>query len=185
MSKKWTEDEALMKSLSVNLLDALAVFPKQMLRLDALVREFDMPISHIQILTVLREGEVSIGALSERMGIAKPNITPLVDALCERDLAMRIRCMQDRRVVKVRIADDGTEMLEKIQASIARQVESWSVAMNRSEAKELNAALQTLLRLGKVEKTKLSVSSTQMVQEEKLNEENEPEAESDGEQTEA
>ena len=149
MAKKWTEDAEILNSMATNLLDALAVFPKQLIHLDQLVREFEMPLSHIQILVVLAGGDLSIGSLSEKMGIAKPNITPLVDTLCRKQLVERIRSEVDRRVVNVHLTAEGVKLLDRVRESVSRQVTEWSIPLSRSEAKELNAALASLLRLCK------------------------------------
>ncbi len=147
MAKKWTEDPELLNGMAANLLDMLAVFPKQMMHLDRLVREYGMPLSHIQILVVLSKGDLSIGSLSEKMGIAKPNITPLVDTLCEKKLAERIRSEEDRRVGNVHLMQGGMELLEQIRASVAKQVAEWTMPLSRSEAKEMNGAFVSILRL--------------------------------------
>lgn len=180
MAKKWTEDTELLNGMAANLLDMLAVFPKQMMHLDRLVREFGMPLSHIQILVVLSQGDLSIGSLSEKMGIAKPNITPLVDTLCEKKLAERIRSEEDRRVVNVHLMAGGAEMLEQIRASVAKQVTEWTLPMSRSEAKEMNAAFASILRL-----TAPGRGSEEKLPEEKQLEEKQPEEKQPEEKAEA
>ena len=81
MPKKWNEDAVLVGSVAENLFELLPVFPKRLVHTDALVRDHQMPFSHIQILVMLSGEDLSIGQISDRLGIAKPNITPLVDAL--------------------------------------------------------------------------------------------------------
>lgn len=147
MAKKWNEDAELVESMAGSLLESLAVFPKQLVHVDTLVRQFGMPLSHIQIMVTLVNGELSIGTLSEKMGIAKPNITPLVDALCEKGLVERVRSNSDRRIVNVNITEAGKALLREVQAVIATQVCEWPVQFSRSEAKELNAALASINRL--------------------------------------
>ena len=56
-----------------------------------------MPFSHIQIICLLSDGAMSIGEISMSLGIAKPNITPLLDALNERGVLERCRSEKDRR----------------------------------------------------------------------------------------
>ena len=61
MAKNWTADQALVSAISQNLYDALPLLPKRLVRVEAITREFGMPFSHIQILCMLTDREMSIG----------------------------------------------------------------------------------------------------------------------------
>ena len=147
MPKKWSDDTALVGSLAGNLMEALPLFPKRLVHVDALVREHQMPYSHIQILVLLSSGVLSIGEISDRLGIAKPNITPLVDSLHQGEMVERVRDEHDRRIVNVRLLPKGEEKLEAIRASILEQVSDWRGQFSRSEMKELNTALASMIRI--------------------------------------
>lgn len=147
MPKKWNEDMALVNSVASNLFEALPLFPKRMIHVDELVREHQMPFSHIQILVMLSGGDLSIGQMSERLGIAKPNITPLVDALRDNGLVERIRSEHDRRIVNVHLLPAGEEKLQGIREDIAAQVAQWKGNFSRSEIKELNNAFASIIRI--------------------------------------
>ena len=81
MAKKASADPILVDSITEKLLAAFPVFPKKLLKTDILQQTHDMPASQIQILILLRDGSMSVGDLSRRLGIAKPNITPLINSL--------------------------------------------------------------------------------------------------------
>lgn len=147
MQKKRATDTALVASLTTSLMDALPVFPKQLLNVDTLQRTHHMPLSHIQILQMLHGEDMSIGEISQRLGIAKPNITPLVDALCDQGLTERIRDGLDRRVVNVHLLPEGEARLEAIQQTLSLTVEQWAEKLSRSELREMNNALASILRI--------------------------------------
>ncbi len=147
MPKKWNEDTALVSSVAGNLFDLLPLFPKRVIHVDELVRVHQMPFSHIQILIMLSQGPMSIGQISDRLGIAKPNITPLVDSLRDDGLVERVRSEQDRRIVNVHLLPEGEKRLEAIREDIAKQVTEWRESLSRSEAKELNNALGSIVRI--------------------------------------
>lgn len=147
MPKKWTDDAALVEQVACNIVETLPLFPKRIVRMDALTREQSMPLSHILILISLRREELSIGALSDRLGIAKPNITPLVDSLCSNGLVERVRDGADRRVVNVRLTEDGLERVRQMEEGVARQVRAWTTSFSRSEMKELSNALASLSKI--------------------------------------
>lgn len=147
MPKKWTDDAALVEQVACNIVETLPLFPKRIVRIDALTREQSMPLSHIQILISLRKEALSIGEFSDRLGIAKPNITPLVDSLCGAGLVERVRNGADRRVVNVRLTDAGLERVAQLEECVARQVRAWPTNFSRSEMKELSGALASLSRI--------------------------------------
>lgn len=158
MAKHWTDDAALVDAISQNLFDALPLLPKRLVRVDAITREFGMPFSHIQILCMLCDREMTIGDIGTSLGIAKPNITPLLDALRERGVLDRCRSEKDRRIVNVRLLPEGQALAKKLRASLADQVADWPEGFSLSDVKRLNNALAYLIeasrRLAEVERAK-------------------------------
>lgn len=148
MAKHWTDDQNLVEAISGNLYQALPLLPKRLVRVDALTREFAMPFSHIQIICLLSEGEMSIGEISVSLGIAKPNITPLLDALAERGVLERCRSEKDRRIVNVRLLPEGQELAVQLRAGICTQVMAWPRSFSHSDIKRLNNALAYLIEVG-------------------------------------
>lgn len=150
MAKNWTEDGMLVDAITGNLFEALPLLPKRLVRVDAITRKFDMPFSHVQILCMLSEGSMTIGDISRSLGIAKPNITPLLDNLAERDLLERVRSTKDRRIVNVELLPAGVQMAADIKAAIAEQVAEWPETIGSNDAKKLNNALACLINIGKL-----------------------------------
>ncbi len=150
MAKVWTEDSMLVDAITGNLFEALPLLPKRLVRVDAITRQFNMPFSHVQILCMLSSGSMTIGEISRNLGIAKPNITPLLDNLAERGLLARVRGNKDRRIVNVALLPEGEEMAERIRQAIAAQVVEWPESIGTSDAKRLNNALATLISMGRL-----------------------------------
>ncbi len=147
MAKHWTEDTALVASISKNLYDALPRLPKRLVRVEAITREFGMPFSHVQIVCMLADREMTIGEISTSLGIAKPNITPLLDALSERGVLERCRSERDRRIVNVRLLPAGRALARSLLDSVAGQVEEWPSSFSLSDMKRLNNALAYLIEV--------------------------------------
>jgi len=148
MAKHWTDDQNLVEAISGNLYQALPLLPKRLVRVDALTREYGMPFSHIQIICLLSDGAMSIGEISMSLGIAKPNITPLLDALNERGVLERCRSEKDRRIVNVRLLPEGQELADRLRTSICTQVMEWPRSLSHSDIKRLNNALAYLVEMG-------------------------------------
>ncbi len=147
MAKRWVDDQALLDSLAINLTDAMSMFPKRLIKVDELVHELRMPLSHIQILALISENDLSIGKLSARLGVAKPNTTPIVDALYERGYVTRVRSDKDKRVVLVHLEPEGRQCLDRVRELISGQIAEWPVSLTKSEARQLNDSLELLIRL--------------------------------------
>lgn len=148
MSKKKNVDQATIDSITGNLFTALPLLRKRLLHMDAVQGEHGLPLSHIQVLTMLDEtGAMSVSEISNRLGIAKPNITPLVDRLVEAGLVDRIRDTQDRRVVNVVIQDAGRDTLNNIRESIGIQVQAWAEDLSSVDFKALADSLQSITRI--------------------------------------
>lgn len=145
MARHWTDDVALVEAVSQNLYEALSILPKGLVRVDAIVREFGMPFSHIQILCMLSGRGMTIGEISTSLGIAKPNITPLLDAMSERGLLERRRSEQDRRIVNVCLLPPGQELARQIKGNLAGQALEWPAGFSHSDVKRLNNALAYLI----------------------------------------
>ena len=149
MPKHWTEDVALLDSIAGNLYEALPLLPKRLVRLDAITREFDMPFSHIQILCMLAGGPMTIGHLSAGLGIAKPNITPLIENLRTRGMIERKRCETDRRIVHVQLTVTGADTAARVRQRIGDQLLTWPKTLSHSEIKRLNNALAYLVDMAR------------------------------------
>ena len=135
------------EELKDNLFEVLYKMPKYFLRIDDIAHSLGMPISSLLVLCVLREGKISIGEISERLCIAKPNVTPLVETLCARGLISRQRSDKDRRKVLVGLMPEGEAMVERIRGAIRDQMMSWPRDYNLSEMKRVNNALAATLEV--------------------------------------
>lgn len=68
------------------------------------------------ILRILRGAKerVKVQIVKDRMIERAPNATRLMDKLCDKKLIVRERCEHDRRVVYVKITNQGLELLKMI-----------------------------------------------------------------------
>ncbi|MDY5515921.1 MAG: MarR family transcriptional regulator [Candidatus Ventricola sp.] len=121
---------------------------KRLLHMDLVQKEHGTPLSHVQVLAMLQDvGTMSVSEISRRLGIAKPNITPLVDRLYEGGYVDRQHDENDRRVVNIVLLPAGEEKLAAIRATIARQIQVQSENLSVSEFRELSDALSSVVRI--------------------------------------
>ena len=148
MTKKRTIDPAMIDSVAQNMFHVLPLVKKRMLHMDLVQREHGTPLSHVQVLAMLQDaGTMSVSEISRRLGIAKPNITPLVDHLHAQGLVERIRNSKDRRIVHVHLLPAGEEKIAALRESVMAQVMAWPGNLSKSEVKELNNAMASINRI--------------------------------------
>ncbi|MED9958846.1 MAG: MarR family transcriptional regulator [Christensenellales bacterium] len=148
MSRRKSLDPAVIESIAQNIFNVMPLLRKRLLHMDVIQSEHGIPLSHVQVLSMLNEtGSMSVSEISHRLGIAKPNITPLVDRLIEEKLVDRIRDTQDRRVVNVVILEAGREKLAAMRATIGEQVQEWAQNISAADFRELADALSSLTRI--------------------------------------
>ncbi len=148
MPRVHTANVELTDSIAQNLFAALPIFRKRLLHMDVIQREYNIPLSHVQVLAMLNDnGSMSVSEISRRLGIAKPNITPLVDRLTETQLVERQRDAQDRRVVNIVIRPEGTEKLTAIRTTMLDLVNHWADNLSVADLKELNKSLASITRI--------------------------------------
>ncbi len=141
-------DMAAISEIGENAFYTLPLLRKKIFRMDFLQAEHDIPLSHVQVLILLEEREsMTVSEISREFGIAKPNITPLVDRLIDAGLADRERSTTDRRVVNVVIKEEGRKKLQEIQKSIDKHVSDWTSDLSPEDKIELSNALKTFIRI--------------------------------------
>jgi DNA-binding MarR family transcriptional regulator len=65
------------------------------------------------LATVAREGPITLGTLADSEKVSPPMATKLANALEERGLVERLPCADDKRVVRLGIAKEGTRTLDR------------------------------------------------------------------------
>ena len=148
MTKKRTIDPAMIDTIAQNMFHILPLIKKRLLHMDLVQREHGTPLSHVQVLAMLNDaGTMSVSEISRRLGIAKPNITPLVDRLFECGYVDRQHDENDRRVVNIVLLEAGKEKLAAIRATISRQILQQVDGLSNSEFRELNESLSSVVRI--------------------------------------
>ena len=148
MTKKRTIDPTMIDAVAQNMFHVLPLLKKRLMHMDMVQKEHSTPLSHVQVLAMLQDaGTMSVSEISRRLGIAKPNITPLVDRLFEAGYVDRQHDENDRRVVNIVLMPAGIEKLAAIRATIARQIQAQAESLTVSEFRELNESLQSIVRI--------------------------------------
>ena len=113
--KNLTVSTQCVENIAQGIFQVQPLLKKRLVKLSAIQSEQGIPLSHVQVLAMLEEvGSMSVSEISKRFGIAKPNITPLVDRLVNAGLVDRVRSETDRRVVNIVILEEGRNRKKEI-----------------------------------------------------------------------
>lgn len=72
------------------------------------------PPQFIALQWLFEHGEMTIGDLSQKMFLAFSTTTDLVDRMEKNDLVKRIRDEKDRRVVRIKLLEEGKRVIEEV-----------------------------------------------------------------------
>jgi len=108
-----------------------------------LAGNFGLTLPQYQLLLEAVESpETNLGALAERMGCSRGNLTGIADRLERGGWICRDRSTDDRRVVHVHVTEKG-QRVGAISAAMAEEMQRWIAVPN-----EETAVLVGLLRRG-------------------------------------
>lgn len=133
--------------------DAIAETEKTLRVISSIIKKNGRKILHhypitstqfIALQWVTDRGNLTIGELSKKIGLAFSTTTDLVDRMEKNDLVERVRDDKDRRVVRIQVLDKGIniikEVVKKRQEYVGTVMESFSV----EQMKEINKVLHVL-----------------------------------------
>lgn len=108
-----------------------------------ILKPFQITIQQYNILRILKGATepLTVQTVRERMIERSPNITRLMDKLIDKKLIDRTRCGNDRRVVYVKINQNGMAMLQKIP------IENYEHTLNVLTDEEIQLMNNILLKI--------------------------------------
>jgi long-chain acyl-CoA synthetase len=102
----------------------------------------DLTLAQFRILALIDAGDERSTLLAERLAVAKPTITAVVDGLVERGFVAREAVVGDRRSIRVVLTPTGVAALRAAEAEMAE-----TLARIFEHARKRDALLDALLDL--------------------------------------
>ena len=81
----------------------------------------------------MAKGAITVNTVKQRMVEKSPNTTRLMDKLIDKGLIERERCSDDRRVVYIRISEEGLKLLSKIDKALKESGQEVLIMENLTE----------------------------------------------------
>ena len=107
--------------------------------------ERSISMAHLHVMSLLDEhGPLSMGHLAEQLGSGLPTATGLVTRMEERGLVERVHDTEDRRVVNVRLTEQGSSQLQELHLLRRQRL---ATALDQLSASEQEAILDAIRSL--------------------------------------
>lgn len=106
-------------------------------------KPFGISPQQFNILKILNGAKepLKVQTIKNRMIERSPNVTRLMDKLCDKNLIERIPCPDDRRVVHIEITTKGIELLNDISENFNDELVK---NINQEEAQQLSDLLDKM-----------------------------------------
>ena len=146
MNPKETLDQSTAESIAKNVFALSPLIKKHLNPVNGFLRVEGMTLTHVQILGILGEQKVmTLSELSTVMGIAKSNITPLIDQLNEAQYVERVRDSEDRRIVQIRILPAGQKYHQDALDTLVSSFLKRGSDLNSRKWKQLDRSLDVVI----------------------------------------
>jgi DNA-binding MarR family transcriptional regulator len=131
------------------LADSLASFYGHAMRPSSrLIGEFErlvLSFTQFKALTAAADGEPTVKALAERLGLSLPGASRAVDQLARRGLLDRREDVDDRRCKRLSITDAGRELVHRLDDARRDALEAFAQGIDPAHRERLLAALAPVL----------------------------------------
>lgn len=102
----------------------------------------------IHVLMILAEKEsAAMTELAQEIKIAKSQLTPIIDKLCEGGEVQREQDARDRRIINIRITPAGVSKLQELQETLFHSIKAKLKGLDPKEILSLQSALNDLYRI--------------------------------------
>ncbi|NMB08262.1 MAG: MarR family transcriptional regulator [Tissierellia bacterium] len=115
-----------------------------------ILKDFNITVPQFTALQFLIYNKgLTIGELSQKMGLACSTITDLVDRMEKNNLVVRKKDEKDKRVVRVEVLPIGYEIVEKVLEKRVRFLELKMEGLELEKRVALSEGLESLYKIMK------------------------------------
>ena len=105
----------------------------------------DIAPPHFEIMKLLDEaGTLHVAEIGERLLIARPQMTHLIDRLVELDIVERETNEEDRRMLNIRLKDKGKVIIKDRDKQVINATREALSGLTDDELQELSVSLKNL-----------------------------------------
>jgi DNA-binding MarR family transcriptional regulator len=142
-------DKEILDSVAFDLFSTLPLVHRSISRkmIKTVVTSFkeDIAPPHFQIMKLLEEaGTLHVAEIGERLQIARPQMTHLIDRLVELDIVERETNEEDRRMLNIRLKDKGKSIIKARDKQVINATREALSGLTDDELKQLSMSLNNI-----------------------------------------
>ncbi len=142
-------DKDILDSVAFDLFSTLPLIHRSISRklIKTVVTSFkeDIAPPHFQIMKLLEEaGTLHVAEIGERLQIARPQMTHLIDRLVELDIVERETNEEDRRMLNIRLKDKGKSIIKARDKQVINATREALSGLTDDELKQLSMSLNNI-----------------------------------------
>jgi DNA-binding MarR family transcriptional regulator len=96
------------------------------------------------LFILIEVGSMPSSEMGRRLGISKPNVTPLVDKLIEKSYVIRVPDRLDRRVINIGLTDKGRRFAVAKRRALARTIKTNLSTLKPGDVQTLHSAVEKI-----------------------------------------
>ncbi|UCD10174.1 MAG: MarR family transcriptional regulator [Dehalococcoidales bacterium] len=142
-------DKDILDSVAFDLFSTLPLIHRSINRklIKTVVTSFkeDIAPPHFQIMKLLEEaGTLHVAEIGERLQIARPQMTHLIDRLVALDIVERETDEDDRRMLNIRLKDKGKSIVKARDKQVINATREALSGLTDDELKQLSMSLNNI-----------------------------------------
>jgi len=107
--------------------------------------DVDISALHFEIMKLLHEsGTLHVAEIGEKLQIARPQMTHLIDKLVDVGIAERQIDETDRRMIKIVLTDKGKATVDERESNMRKAIRETLSCLTSEELEDVSASLRTL-----------------------------------------
>jgi MarR family transcriptional regulator, lower aerobic nicotinate degradation pathway regulator len=108
--------------------------------------EFDLSVTQLRLIGILRDRSPSMAALADYLGLDRSSVSGLIDRAERRGLVARRTSEDDARVTLIDLAPGGRDVSERLEATVSTRIEHLLENVAPSERDGFVRISESLLR---------------------------------------
>ena len=108
--------------------------------------EYDLSLTQLRVLGILRDRRVRMTRLADYLGLEKSTMTGLVDRAVKRGLLERGPNPDDGRAVDVFLSPQGAALAERFHTQVRRSLSPLTSGLGPAEQRQVQTLLERMLR---------------------------------------
>ena len=142
-------DKDILDSVAFDLFSTLPLIHRSISRklIKTVVTSFkeDIAPPHFQIMKLLEEaGTLHVAEIGERLQIARPQMTHLIDRLVDLDIVQRETNEDDRRMLNIKLKDKGKSIIKARDKQVINATREALSGLTDDELKQLSMSLNNI-----------------------------------------